>query len=366
MDGSNKDQASRADKLIDLAVLALLIVGLIVVLLILQSWVSGTFGPYDITTGRSRLTTGWDWLELLIVPAALGLGALWLNYSQKNTEMTLAEKARNLEREITQERQRQESLEQYLDRMTALLLNHGLRDHIENSAEERIIARARTISVLHRLDAERKTLLFRFLEESGLITPPEPIIELEGVDLAGTSLAKAKLSVAKLNKANLSNADLTEADLKEADLSEASLMGAKLSRANLFGASLPRAIISNADLAGANLVEATLTGVTLSGSNLLGANLSGADLVWAQLVGAEFIKSELSGAYLTGADLTDADFSGANLSAADIYGAVLDGVKLKGAMYSNKTRWPDGFDPIAAGAILVDKQEPMAAADTPE
>jgi uncharacterized protein YjbI with pentapeptide repeats len=47
-------------------------------------------------------------------------------------------------------------------------------------------------------------------------------------------------------------------------------------------------------------------------------------------------------------DLSDADLRGVDLS-----GANLDGAHLFGARYDAHTRWPEGFDPVKRGAILI-------------
>jgi uncharacterized protein YjbI with pentapeptide repeats len=38
----------------------------------------------------------------------------------------------------------------------------------------------------------------------------------------------------------------------------------------------------------------------------------------------------------------------------DLAKASLSGADLSGAKYNNDTQWPDGFDPVAAGAEKVD------------
>jgi uncharacterized protein YjbI with pentapeptide repeats len=60
-----------------------------------------------------------------------------------------------------------------------------------------------------------------------------------------------------------------------------------------------------------------------------------------------------------GADLRDIDLGGASLGwailvRADLRGANLNGADLSGAKYNGDTVWPEGFDPVAAGAVLVD------------
>ena len=81
---------------------------------------------------------------------------------------------------------------------------------------------------------------------------------------------------------------------------------------------------TNTDLSGANFTRATM--------------LPGSIFVHAKLIGA---------------DLTDANFSKVNLWNADLSGADLSGTLLKGAVFNSETKWPDGFDPIAVGAILL-------------
>ena len=45
-----------------------------------------------------------------------------------------------------------------------------------------------------------------------------------------------------------------------------------------------------------------------------------------------------------------------DLSMANLRGADLTGVDLTSAKYDDATIWPDGFDPEAAGAVLVESE----------
>jgi hypothetical protein len=109
-------------------------------------------------------------------------------------------------------------------------------------------------------------------------------------DLSGSELAGAHLFSADLNLASLPNADLTEADFMMVDLTQANLTSANLTRA---------------DLRDVSFVEAFFTYATLIGARLV-----------------------------------DVDLTGADLAGADLAGVVAD----------TDTRWPDGFDPVAAEA----------------
>ncbi len=95
------------------------------------------------------------------------------------------------------------------------------------------------------------------------------------------------------------------------------------------GAYLPGAHLRDADLSKANLAGANLSGAWLASAILEGANLSGANLTNAQL--AHDWQS-------------DSRFRKWGYLAANLAGAK---AKYKG-------RWPEGFDPVAAGVIFED------------
>ena len=193
----------------------------------------------------------WDWMELLIIPAALGVGAWWFNRAERKAD-----------REIAIDRQRETTLSTYFDRMSELLLKEGLRESEEDS-EVRNVARARTVSAFASLDGERIAQVIRFLGESKLGGRNLLVIELPGVDL---------------NRTRLENIDLSGANLETANLQEASLRGANLQGANLFTANLQKA-----NLFAVNLQKALLEGANLQEASLLGANLQEARITPEQL-----------------------------------------------------------------------------------
>ena len=88
-----------------------------------------------------------------------------------------------------------------------------------------------------------------------------------------------------------------------------------------------------------------------------GAILVGADLSHAELRAADLTGADLSGALLSGADLSHTDFVDADLSGADLSRANLVGAMLRLAKYNADTKWPLGFDPEAAGAVLVEDDD---------
>ena len=143
-----------------------------------------------------------------------------------------------------------------------------------------------------------------------------------------------KLQFAHLEGANLRYANLSKANLREAHLERAKLKGANLKKANLHDANLEEASLTEANLEEASLTEANMRGTKLKGANLKNANLSYANL--------------------QGVDLSDANLQGTNLAWANLQMAYLYTANLQDARYNIFTIFPDGFDPVAAGAIKVD------------
>ncbi len=263
-------------------------------------------GPTSGTVTRTETyqpsKTLWDWLQLLgilAIPVVVGFGAAWFT-----TRQVQASDAEN------KDNQRENALQAYIDKMSELLLKEHLGENIPQYRGVGIIARARTLTVFRRLNAERKGSVLRFLHESRLIDRESYIIDLDGADLSGADLSWADLSRtnlmgANLSKANLSGAYLMGADLSRADLSRADLSGADLSinpddqisktvllYANLSHANLTAANLSEAFLGLASLVDANLTNVNLTDADLTHTNLNKADLSEANLNGATGITNE--------------------------------------------------------------------------
>lgn len=277
------------------------------------------FGPYNDHSGEFHpAKTVWDWLDLLIVPAVIAGGVYWLNRQERHAE-----------REIAAERERENALQAYLDKMTELMLEKDLRAS-ETGSESRHIARARTLTALRILDGKRKGVLVQFLHESRLITTGKAIIDMD----------KANLSQAHLRFANLKRAALCGVDLREAHLRWTDLRGADLRQVNFNKAELNRAELGGANLSGANLTEANLFGANLRGARLQQVDLTNADLQLADLREADLTETTQHSygaktrVNLTEARLQNADMSKSRLHYADLSRANLHGVTLRGAFLS--------------------------------
>ena len=314
------------------------------------------------TTAHSDGKTLWDWLSLLGVPLSLAILGYVLQEQQR-------ERADNETKE--------EVLQNYLDRLSLLLIDGNLiwlskksnssivtpiitpitpeEQELLDSALD--VIRARTLSILRRFknDTERKTSVIRFLIETEIVSKSKLNLsgaDLSGADLSGADLEGAILQEANLQGANLQGANPIEAEFQEANLQEAKLQGAKLQGANLTEANLQGANLIKANLQGANLIKANLQGAKFREAKLQGANLTKANFIEAELQGAELQGANLTEANLQGANLTKANLTKANLQGANLSGAILEGADLSGAdlkdikskwnlAWKSETIWPD-------------------------
>lgn len=298
------------------------------------NWTWTGFGPYiPPTSNFQREKTLYDWLKLAIVPVAISLGVWWLTRLQQQRDQRRADQQATIEREATEKRaqaerdialdkQREDLLQTYLDRMSELLLEKKLCTSAPTD-EARKIARIRTITILFQLDARRIGYVFAFLREAGLIsTTSESIVSLKQANLNKINFSRASIEQADLREAYLNTSDLSFANLGFSNLSGAYLNTASLSGANLNGVDLSKAHLYRANLSKTRIgIHDPYTAI-LEGANFSKAHLWEADLSEADLWEANFKGSDLSGANLSRANLSGADFSEANLS-----GTLMQGVK---------------------------------------
>jgi uncharacterized protein YjbI with pentapeptide repeats len=254
--------------------------------------------PFDITL--------WQWLDLLIIPVVLAVGGYLFTRSENRASRVAAE-----------QRAQDEALQAYLDQMGQMLLDkeRPLRRSKEGD-EERTLARARTLTVLGRLDGERKRSVLQFLSESNLLVKERPIVNIAGADMRDASLHYAHLNGTDLGGIDLSDAVLFGGHLSGTDLSHTNLSRADLRFSQMTRTDLYKADLSEADLTGAVLLETNLRRTDLRSADLSLAGFGGVDLSGADLNGAK-----LSGARLNGNNFSDADLSNADLSNADLSNA---------------------------------------------
>jgi hypothetical protein len=181
-------------------------------------------GPQDLGPQSKPWTlkeyagkTVWDWLQLLIVPVMLLLITVAFTWQQNKRQEAIEE-----------QRAQDLALQGYLDQMGTLMLEDLSDPKVQT------VMRARTLTVLRRLDPSHKREVMQFLLEAELVQRVEetaPIINLSnaslsGADLSSASLSDADLSGAYLFAANLSGAEgVTKQELEQeaSDLTDATM-----------------------------------------------------------------------------------------------------------------------------------------------
>jgi len=246
----NTDSLSlRTPFLVALLIAALLLLAALILAGYPYAWTG--FGASINTSGPVvPYKTLWDWLELLIIPATLLLGGYLLNRADKRRDDVRAARDLQEDREIAEQRTQETALQTYLDQIARLMLENALSSTPTPEAKD--VARVWTLTVVRRIDAERKGIVLQFLHESKLLQRGSPIVNLTYADFSRADLEWAELGGADLSWTNLAGADLSRANLHGADL-----RGTDLRRANLAGADLGEADLTEADLGGANYTKET-------------------------------------------------------------------------------------------------------------
>jgi hypothetical protein len=154
----------------------------------------------------------WDWIKLLVIPVVIAGGGLWFNAQQREGEQRIAN-----------ERAQDEALQAYLDQMSGMLIpaSKDLPSLYKARPGDSLssVARARTLTVLPRLDGGRKARVVPFVYESGLISSARRALDLKGADLR-----EADLRYANLSGANLTDANVTQWQLEQARSLEGATM----------------------------------------------------------------------------------------------------------------------------------------------
>src|SRR5215218_1159977 len=262
-------------------------------------------------TTQRRLTF-WDALGLVFVPVAGGVIITIVSHIYNRRQREREEAVQSL-------RAQDAALQQYLDQMSDLLVNRGLRPEPADSEPKvyvRNLAQARTIAVLLGLDSEHKKRPLKLVYELGLIEKDNRPLELKNAGLDGANLSEITLRAAYLRGVDLRLSDLKGADLEGSNLNLADLRGSDLKRANLrdvdftkanllpYDAQDPERLSIHNQKKTNNLSKESIG--SARHSKLTITNLRGATLTGARLHETLLGSADLTNAVLTDAVLTDA------------------------------------------------------------
>ena len=131
----------------------------------------------------------WEWLNLLILPVTLALGANLVSMQQNRRGLQESQGQHQTDLQIAEDTRQEETLDAYIDQVMQLLLEKNLRAS-EPGSDIREVARIHTLTSLSRLNTTRQRILLQFLDEAGLTNQDNPIIHLSGIDLSGIQLSR--------------------------------------------------------------------------------------------------------------------------------------------------------------------------------
>ncbi|MBA4120953.1 MAG: pentapeptide repeat-containing protein [Acidobacteria bacterium] len=268
--------------------------------------------------------TLWDWLQLLLIPLMVAIIAYLLNESQQKRQ-----------RETEQNKQYQNTLDAYFDRMTELLLKEKLRESLADS-EVRTLARTLSLTALKNSDGKRKGQIVQFLYESKLIFKgkDKTVINLVNADLTGADLSGLRLENVLLSNCRFSKANFKRAMLEGANLQQSSFHQSDMKEVQLDSAELGFANFSEADLKGATFWGASCELAHFENANLSGA-MFGSD-IQLSLDGKNMMQDAVLS---TGNGDSAAIFADANLTKACVKTDQLKSVCLNNAIMPDGTRY---------------------------
>jgi uncharacterized protein YjbI with pentapeptide repeats len=248
--------------------------------------------------------TVWDLVELLIMPLVLAVSAYLFSRSEHRNEQ-----------QIANDRLQEATLQAYIDKIGKLLIDDNLLGcKSDETSSVRDLAQTLTVTALRTLNADRKSLIFRFLKSAKLGDKLLTGANLEEVDLRGTDIR---------------GIDLSKADLRVSDLSNCALVDVNLSKAYMVSTKLHGAQFMNVDF-----VETDMRYSDLSYSSIISGKLNfhNANLYMADLRYADFGDPDSNGVKFHGAILEEANLINSSIS--------YDQLALASSL--NKAIMPDG------------------------
>ena len=153
--------------------LILFIVGELIYFSYVKSWQETSFTEEVVIRSDQYETLPpkrlWDWMDLLVIPVALGLIAYFLYRSEKRRQELMALKKLRMEMSMADERSQELALTKYFEKMTELILERDLKNADEDS-DVNIVAKTLTHVLLIRLNKRRKAMVVKYLYKTGLLT----------------------------------------------------------------------------------------------------------------------------------------------------------------------------------------------------
>jgi uncharacterized protein YjbI with pentapeptide repeats len=283
----------------------------------------------------------WDWLSLLGVPAGLAAFGYYSQVSQQRR----ADQEEALEKKLAETRQQEEAFQNYVDRMSELLIGRNLIAVAKNLDAEKSLYKdfLRQFSIKRAMDFDMsvfgtKERWVSYEDEKERLESIVQVIQsrtlsifrqIENNPPLKTNVFKFLIDTEILTvlKPNLTNRqDFKSANFRGMDLSGVDLSGSDLNfnDSDFRGANLSKAILSRKEIPEEHRAK-------FQNANFTGADLSGAELSGGDFSNAIFQRADLTFSILAEANFTGADFYQANFWAADVREAIFEGADLEEA-----------------------------------
>jgi len=191
-----------------------------------------------------------------------------------------------------------------------------------------------------RIQQEKRRLILQ-------MGSPDNAFAIEAVRLlrARGWLFDGTINGASFPKASLVGAELNKAILTKVDLHQAHLEGAIIRHADLQKSNLNAAILKNADLSSSILNDSDIKNANFANTDLSYTHLNRANLSFSKLPRAQLYGTQMNNTILYSTDLSRINYD--------------ENTTWIGSKYNigeNGTKWPDDFNPQAAGRILVEDE----------
>ena len=311
----------------------------------------------------------WDWLKLLIIPMFLVGLQFVLNHSEEVKKREFEKTEKEQDRDISTryneseqsrniDNQRENSLKDYFDSITELLLKHNLKSKRHDTVVD--IARAKTLAVLKSLDGKRKGFVLIFLHNANLIKSGDPVINLESADFSGLELENTELQDLFLGKVDFSNARLTGVHFSEVNFDGTIFKNADLSNGVFKNIIYRSTIFENSNLSGVSISNTSMSKSCITNTNLTNSiwqecifdscnfsQINSMGLKFDNLIfksqtfdkvmirKSSFNRVDFSNNNLSTVDFSYSDFFMSSFSKANLYDVIFDDSRQAGTNFSN-------------------------------
>lgn len=275
-------------------------------------------------------------ISSLLLPLALGVFTLVITLQQqqiakqqREEDRIAADRHRELERNITDDRYKNDVFDAYIKEMGRLLENHS--GFLTSNNVTATLARVKTLNVFRQLDSQSKVRIIRFLYEAGQL---DHLASHTSLDLSSADLSNIDLSYSIINKRKLDKLSLAGAILSNATFTRIEMQRINFSEAQLDNASFAEAQLDNIDYSFSQLGNANFSSVKLRNVTFLHSSFHNTSFFNASLSNGRFL-GLCENIDFSFTRLKDVDFSSGALFDVNFSYAHLDNVRFPSATLHN-------------------------------